>query len=882
MEQEEQEQLEQYQQEPPTILSLTVNQIRNPKKGAHKKNEKTFSVKGQNLFRIPSRIERSKIYINTCKIISNKECLALPWHGGRGWTCHVVITDSNGVSSSSLSDKSSSDNKNIKSIDKTKKTSKKTTKQSSPPFFIYHEGQYELAILPHLYKNIQLIDGGHASLMKHNGTRGINGINDWYSKSELNEMFLDKQNEFQGCCGGDDCDEGGGSSSNHKDGKKQQRQPQQRCISPLSTYAYQNNTNPILRIERKWISPNHIPYKSRNKMLENVTHLLENDSIIDRILHGYGKNGTILKPIKSSKKVILEAGALRFIRDGLWVIGQEECWFHGRNEILEERKMLNVGLKCMDVKNAYEDEKERDNCKNVSLLKSKYSKSSSDGIKQSLMAAAVMKQQQLLSSPQRNPITNNDITTSKDNNGIIMRITRGSSPTNVKYRLGVELYVLSTINLNINKYNLGQKIKCYSLTYNQWNRRGKLNWLVQLSESTMSDTDNNNNDTTTSNDNDNDNNNNNNNKRKVVATTNPTTTNNTLQKKIRKVNKNGIGTKCDNITSAIVDFPFENMEQIGGNIKDIIVTDTLSTTSLTDDMIHRDASTTTTATTAMSDKDDEGKDDDNDEDNNEHYDFGIELFVLDKLNAFNFDTYKENWKGKSTTTATTKERKEYDKNERIFIHSKMNEFRLEFKQFKMKERKKWMKQVRVHKISYAKLLYKFFKELEMSLQLPATGTTSSKNKNWKKKNCIREMKQDSGIDFNLKMYAKLLCTSPLLPSSPSSKKEKVAVKPDSYAKAIPKVNKSHDGGSGNETISEEIPLSFSKATGRRRRCSKSRNITTSHHWRLSKKQIDICYDAIMEVILNFFPEKKEILYNVLLNMIFLKTTKSKHKFFFLI
>merc|ERR1712161_100866 len=127
--------------------------------------------------------------------------------------------------------------------------------------------------------------------------------------------------------------------------------------------------------------------------------------------------------------------------------------------------MLNVGLKCMDVKNALEDEKERDNCKNVSLLKSKYSKSSSDGIKQSLMAAAVMKQQQLLSSPQRNPITNNNITTSKDNNGIIMRITRGSSPTNVKY-------------------NLGQKIKCYSLTYNQWNRQGKLNWLVQLSEST--------------------------------------------------------------------------------------------------------------------------------------------------------------------------------------------------------------------------------------------------------------------------------------------------------------------------------------------------------------------------------------------------------------
>ena len=40
--------------------------------------------------------------------------------------------------------------------------------------------------------------------------------------------------------------------------------------------------------------------------------------------------------------------------------------FHDRNRILEERRMLNVRLKCIDVKHILMGEQEHDSCKNFS------------------------------------------------------------------------------------------------------------------------------------------------------------------------------------------------------------------------------------------------------------------------------------------------------------------------------------------------------------------------------------------------------------------------------------------------------------------------------------------------------------------------------------
>ena len=62
-------------------------------------------------------------------------------------------------------------------------------------------------------------------------------------------------------------------------------------------------------------------------------------TLIDRVLHGCGRRGDMLWPIKATRNKALEAGHYRFLRDGLWVIGQENDWLI---EQLEERHVKTV------------------------------------------------------------------------------------------------------------------------------------------------------------------------------------------------------------------------------------------------------------------------------------------------------------------------------------------------------------------------------------------------------------------------------------------------------------------------------------------------------------------------------------------------------------
>jgi len=44
------------------------------------------------------------------------------------------------------------------------------------------------------------------------------------------------------------------------------------------------------------------------------------------MVYGYGAKGALLRPFKPTRKQALEAGLYKFLRDGLWVVGQEESW----------------------------------------------------------------------------------------------------------------------------------------------------------------------------------------------------------------------------------------------------------------------------------------------------------------------------------------------------------------------------------------------------------------------------------------------------------------------------------------------------------------------------------------------------------------------------
>lgn len=116
-------------------------------------------------------------------------------------------------------------------------------------------------------------------------------------------------------------------------------------ISALTTSAYEDTTHPLPAITRSWISPDLQRFHSRKAAVSYAQQLVERDILIDRVLYGYGKNGVRLRPVKPTRKAALEAGMARFLRDGLWVVGQEEMWIEGRRERFNRKNKMLLGGK---------------------------------------------------------------------------------------------------------------------------------------------------------------------------------------------------------------------------------------------------------------------------------------------------------------------------------------------------------------------------------------------------------------------------------------------------------------------------------------------------------------------------------------------------------
>ena len=103
-------------------------------------------------------------------------------------------------------------------------------------------------------------------------------------------------------------------------------------ISTLTTSAYEDSSHPLPVVTRSWVSPDLVRFHSRKSAMAYAQTLVERDVLIDRTLYGIGKNGIRLRPVKPTRKAALEAGTARFLRDGVWVVGQEEMWIEKRRE----------------------------------------------------------------------------------------------------------------------------------------------------------------------------------------------------------------------------------------------------------------------------------------------------------------------------------------------------------------------------------------------------------------------------------------------------------------------------------------------------------------------------------------------------------------------
>ena len=117
---------------------------------------------------------------------------------------------------------------------------------------------------------------------------------------------------------------------------------QEREITPLSELAQSERWRvPFPTVSVRWISPLREIFQTRKQAWERASELARNEASISRTLKGLDAAGRPIKPSSAccTKALALKVGKLRFERDGLWVIGQEESW---RNSVNGEGRSDNT------------------------------------------------------------------------------------------------------------------------------------------------------------------------------------------------------------------------------------------------------------------------------------------------------------------------------------------------------------------------------------------------------------------------------------------------------------------------------------------------------------------------------------------------------------
>jgi len=105
--------------------------------------------------------------------------------------------------------------------------------------------------------------------------------------------------------------------------------------------------HPAPSVSLKWKAPDGKTFTSRKLAWEHAPLLSKKEVTIDRTIYGIGASGKLLKEFLPTMKTTMEVGKLRFVRDGLWVVGQELAWQADRSEELrqleEEREARDEG-----------------------------------------------------------------------------------------------------------------------------------------------------------------------------------------------------------------------------------------------------------------------------------------------------------------------------------------------------------------------------------------------------------------------------------------------------------------------------------------------------------------------------------------------------------
>lgn len=276
--------------------TATLSDIRHP----------PTSQKRRVLYKVPSAKIRHELYDELALCLEDRESRLLPKYGGRPWQvlCRVQDAPKGGRGS---------------------------------PFFRWHRGKLELAVLPHILEKIpdppsfpgyQQTDFGVVRRLikpkrNNNNPHSYNNSDDDSSESEEEEeeqydnLTPEEIQRMESLVG--------------------------REVSVLSQVSWDHRNNiqkgaPLPTISIKWTCPLRQTFTSRKAAWDHALELAKAEQFVDRFLRGLGKTGVELKPFRPTRAQALQAGKVRFLRDGLWVVGQEQHWQNGRYLAIAHRE----------------------------------------------------------------------------------------------------------------------------------------------------------------------------------------------------------------------------------------------------------------------------------------------------------------------------------------------------------------------------------------------------------------------------------------------------------------------------------------------------------------------------------------------------------------
>eukprot|EP00977_Amphora_coffeiformis_P010957 scaffold2595_cov158-Amphora_coffeaeformis.AAC.3 len=260
------------------IAPLLANEIQRAKKtGKHPMNQKRLY-----LHTVAAPAYRQAVYERTARAWQDLEEALLPTYGGRKWKVQVTIKDPINNKGHAVS-----------------------------PFFCFHEGSLEIAVWPHWLLSIPE-PPRFPGYMKGSSTKSATVSSEEEEEDDEGEEVVEEDEDME-----------------------ELEEMQSREVSSLSELALSERWRvPVPSYSIKWVSPLRESFSSRKSAWEHAKTLCQNEVFLDKVLTGYNANGQpITKIMMPGTKTVLKAGLVRFLRDGLWVVGQEEKW---QRERLEE------------------------------------------------------------------------------------------------------------------------------------------------------------------------------------------------------------------------------------------------------------------------------------------------------------------------------------------------------------------------------------------------------------------------------------------------------------------------------------------------------------------------------------------------------------------